>query len=497
MTSEFSAATRRAPASRSAKLALLLLFAGAAVAMVCTLLARLPLMKSPYQLDSVEGDMIYVSSLAEQGRLLYPNPNEIPSIFNAYGPVTDYLMSLVLRAQGIGFAGSRALVLAWTVATAALIAVYLAEYSGCLLLGITFAMAWLANLHVSSWFYLARVDLIGIGLSTAGLVLFALRPQKWYWSVPFFVAAWFTKITLIAAAIACFTYLIYQRKYRVAAYYAASGLGLGLCALWAVEHYLGGWYLFDMFMGHRNPYHLSRALHFIGSSALHAWPFVALSVIYAAVCLYTRRFSLPVVYLLACSLTAFSSTSVTADTNHLLEWITAAYLCAGAAYADFFRSSRFPSVRLLCTLIVTASLMLEAATLKFHEARMESDLQLGTECSRAYSFIRDHGNAILSDDIGAVALAGKQPLAVDIDEYRYHGLSDEVLDNLLRNRGADVIALRKTVEEIKTTRERGRGWSTEALDLIQRNYQVSATFNCADISVVYEPRRSPAPDTTH
>lgn len=497
VTSEFSAATRRAPASRSAKLASLLLFAAAAVAIVCTLLARLPLMKSPYQLDSVEGDMIYVSSLAAQGRPLYPNPNQIPSIFSPYGPVTYYLMSVVLRAQGIGFAGSRALVLAWTVATAALIALYLAKYSGSWLLGITFGMAWLANLHVSSWFYLARVDLIGIGLSTAGLVLFALRPQRWYWSVPLFVVAWFTKITLIAAAIACFTYLIYQRKYRVAAYYAAYGLGLGLCALWAVEHYLGGWYLFDMFMGHRTPYHLTRALHFIGSAALHAWPFVTLSVIYAAVCLYTRRFSLPVAYLLICSFTIFSASSIAADTNHILEWVTAAYLCAGEAYAELFRADRFPLGRLLFAATATAILVTQAVTVRFREARMESDLSLGTECSRAYAFIRDHGSNVLSSDSGAMAIAGKQPLAVDIDDYRYHGLSDEVLGNLLQRRGADVIALRNPVEEMMATPEPRRAWSTEALDLIQRNYQVSATFNCAYISVVYEPRRPPAPDTTH
>ena len=184
VTGELSAATRRPPASRSAKLTLALLFAGAAVAMVCTLLARLPLMKSPYQLDSVEGDVIYVGSLAAQGRPLYPNPNQIPSIVSIYGPVTYYLVAMVLRTQGIGFAGSRALVLAWTIATAGLIALYLAKYSGSWLLGITFGMAWLANLHVSSWFYLTRVDLIGIGLSTAGLVLFALWPRRWYWSVP-------------------------------------------------------------------------------------------------------------------------------------------------------------------------------------------------------------------------------------------------------------------------------------------------------------------------
>ena len=252
-----------------------------------------------------------------------------------------------------------------------------------------------------------------------------------------------------------------------------------------------------MFMGHRNPYHLARVLHFIGSAALHAWPFVALSVIYAAVCLYTRRFSLPVAYLLVCSFTVFSASSVTADTNHILEWVTAAYLCAGEAYAELFRADRLPLGRLLFAAAAIAILITQAVTVRFREARMESDLSLGTECSRAYAFIGDHGSNVLSSDSGAVAIAGKQPLAVDLDEYRYHGLSDEMMDNFLQRRGADVIALRNPVEKTMATPERGRGWSTQALELIQQNYQVSATFNCADIRVVYEPKPLPAPDATH
>lgn len=486
-------ATRRAPALQSAKLALLMLLAGASAALTCALLARLPLLKTPYQLDSVEGDIIYVSSLAAHGRPLYPNPNQIPSVFSAYGPVPYYLISLVSHAHTMGYAAARALVLGWALATAVLIALYLAGYSGSRLLGITFAIAWLANLHVSSWFYLARVDLIGIGLSIAGLVLFALRPQKWYWSVPFFVAAWFTKITLIAAALACFVDLLYHRRYRIAAYYAASGLGLGLCVLWAVERHLGGWYLFDMFSGHRNAYQLTRTIHFIGSAVLHAWPFAALSVVYTAVCLYTRRFSLVVVYLLACSVTVFSSSSMTADTNHLLEWITALYLCAGEAYSSLFESERSPLLPIAFAAIVAVSLTIQATKIRFQEARMESDLRLGTECGRAYTFIREHGRSILSDDVGAIAISGKQPLAIDVDEYRYHGLTDEKVTRLLRERGADVIALRNSAEQTLATPEQGRAWSNEALDLIQQNYQVAATFNCSDISVVYEPRSSSSP----
>lgn len=497
ITTELTAPRRWASRWRSQRLAILLLFVSGSIGVLCAFHARVPLMKSPYQLDAVEGDNLYSSSLALQGRPLYTNPDRIPSVFSPYGPVSYYLMSLALRISGVQYEGLRVLVLGFALATAALIAIYLADYSGSWLLGVSFGMVWLSNLHVSSWFYLARVDLIGIGFSVGGLVLFGLRSKKWYYSVPFFVAAWFTKITLIAAPVACLIDLLYQRRYRAAAYYAVSGTALGLCALWAVERYLGGAYLFEMFFGHRTPYELTRFLHFVGSAALHALPFVVLSVIYALVCLRTRRFSLALAYLLICSFTVFSSTSAGADTNHALEWITAAYLCAGEAYASLFAGNRFALGRLLFAVIVAAILIAEARTVGFHEARMESDLQIGPGCSQAYSYVREHGRNILSADPGAVAIAGKQALVLDLNSYRFHGLSDEVLEDLLRHRRADIIALRAPVEEIMSAPRFAQLWSRGALDLIQQNYELSATFDCVYLSAMYEPRRQVPAEATH
>ena len=103
---------------------------------------------------------------------------------------------------------------------------------------------------------------------------------------------------------------------------------------------------------------------------------------------------------------------------------------------------------------------------------------------------REHGRNILSADPGAVAIAGKQALVLDLNSYRFHGLSDQVLEDLLRHRRADIIARANRQKEINVSAPRfAQLWSRGALDLIQQNYELSATFDCVYLSAMYEPRR--------
>ena len=86
ITTELTAPRRWASRWRSQRLAILLLFVSGSIGVLCAFHARVPLMKSPYQLDAVEGDNLYSSSLALQGRPLYTYRNRIPSVFSPYGP---------------------------------------------------------------------------------------------------------------------------------------------------------------------------------------------------------------------------------------------------------------------------------------------------------------------------------------------------------------------------------------------------------------------------
>ncbi len=203
---------------------------GCALYMLLFLYHGLCLVLFPFDVDNSEAYLVYQGQRLAEGSFLYKPLNQEPYLVDNYPPLYPMLLALGFEITGPNFHWPRALSLAATVLTAALLGFWTCRRTR------NPAASWLAGLlylsfyHVYDWGALARVDAVGVALALAGLVLFEAR-RSWKAALPLFVLALFTRQTLLAAPLAVAATLAgtSQRKNTL---YFLGGLAGGTAALY-------------------------------------------------------------------------------------------------------------------------------------------------------------------------------------------------------------------------------------------------------------------------
>jgi hypothetical protein len=348
---------------------------------------------------------------------------------------------------------------------------------------------------VYPWFYMLKADLTGLALTLGGLFVFVTLPRRWYLSLPFFILAIFCKYTLVAAPGACFWYAISKKDWKKAGLLAGSLTAFIVLGFAWEQHQSGGWFAFHLFRTHPQPYSLTQAWELLEPVLrTHAVLFVmALGVI--ALDWRRRTFSLPSIYLLLCAVTALTAGKIGAAENHFLELLAAICLCAALSYQWLIQQSSGAAG----LAVVTATLaFLTLTTTPFRFAKPIVPL---VGCGRAYSDVKTgEGEKILSENVGALVLAGK-PVLVS-DPFVYSWMADQAswpeaeLERMVRSHYFDSILLGDAVDmrgpssgTIWTTPHR---WSPAVLDAIAQNYQLEKQFECADAAYLYVPKADSA-----
>jgi len=461
----------------------------AALGCLVTLLNVVRAVPLPFEFDLGEGALLGVGVRVAHGLPIFPPATGLPYIINPYGPLPYYLAGLCVKLFGVSFTAPRILVAVSGIWCAALIALLVRHGGGAPHVSLGFGLLYLSSPVIATWLFRFRVDLIGLAISLTGLWVFA-KSRRWYLSIPFFVAALFCKFLLFSAPLACFLYAVLRRETRKASWFATSSLAVGaLTFLWA-QRETGGWFAFHtVWASAGHAYSLSTAI-----SSLHneLAPEYFLVVCALALVYYRRsrpELSLPLVYVGVAFLTSLAVGKEGGDSNYFLEWQAALCWCAGIAYSYLRTSSDLQNV--VSTLMPAAL----AAMVGLNLHRPTSAMRDFPECGQAYEYVKDYpGGRILSENPGAVVLAGKLSLVLEpflwTREVVAKGWPDSEIVGLLRSRQIDLVVLGGDVKDplYRTLQTR---WPNSVMDAVEQNYRLVHTFNCADAGVLYRPGTPP------
>ena len=439
----------------------------------------------PYQIDYGEGLMLEGALSLKQGRPLYPAPSGIPVVIHVYGPLAYAVTATTQRLGHVSFTPGRVLILLCALTVSAFIASLLRRWIGSLRIALAFGLILLTLPAFRFWTYLLRADLIGIAISVSGLALFVLKPRSKHWSVLFFAAALFCKYSLLAAPLAVFLHLLVTRQLRDAARFAVL-LGLVCVAAFAaLQIKTGGEFAFHMFSTHPDPYSLAQFAALTALVWLSAPVVTSLALFHVLRKLRSGAPDIPALYFITAFITSLTAGKLGSTTNHFLEWMVAACLCAGMGYAGLksHHPRRVP--------LITVALILSIASGVFMQSRPAhqpySEL---SECAGIYDYIASTNSShILSQSLGPLLLPGKPVLLTDPFVYGQlveHGKwSDSTLIRLVNEHYFDIILT--TVDPAQIHADDPDIWPASLLDAMGRHYRVVKKFHCRDSSVILEP----------
>jgi nucleotide-binding universal stress UspA family protein len=196
----------------------------------------------------------------------------------------------------------------------------------------------------------------------------------------------------------------------------------------------------------------------------------------------------PCIYLGTTLLCSLMVGKVGAATNYFLEWHAALCLCGGMAY-HLLRTNA--DERNTVWVLVPAAL---AALVMVNIHRPNPPAEV-SGCGQAYAYVKAYrGTRILSENVGAVVMAGKRLLIVDPFAWTHAVLTGELSDaevvQMIRSRQADLIVLGSDVEELKSDPEQFK-WPRSVVDAIDGNYRLTNSFACQDARFTYQPRPQP------
>lgn len=476
---------------RFARLSLLVLSTAAAACAVWALVTVVQRAELPYQLDYEEGNILNAAVCLTHGLSPYPNPHVLPSVINPYGPVLYLLEAALVKIFGLTFFPGRLLVIISGIAAAALIAsiirrenssagvspaVARASCPSSLAAAIAFGSLFLCSPFVQFWWPLLRVDLLGLALTLAGLALFLREPRRAWTTAALLIAAIYTKHTLLAAPAACFVWAILNQQQKAAIRLLIACVTFGAIVFAAGEVFTHGVLAFALFRTHPDPYRWSEY-----PSALRQVAEVnPLLVILAAALLIgdlrQKKLSLPLLYLIFSAVAVLTIGKAGSNSNHLLELIAALCLAAGAGFKYLLDLN---GVRLLIPL--TLALLISYLTVD--HARHLAFEPRNSACDQIVGLIRQQpGPYILSENTGAVVLAGKSPLISNPFVYtqlvKYAGWPDNQLVNMLQSRQVPLVLIDQSRRQL---------WSKPVMDTLHRNYHVSGLYDCRYAGLAFVP----------
>jgi hypothetical protein len=467
---------------------MLLLVVSAAAFLAILQTARL--VGSPYEIDYGEGLLLEGAMRVRHSQPLYSDPFRFPVVLHVYGPVAYAAAALIMPGGSPSFTAGRVLIFACAIALSFLIACLVRKWSGSWSIGWSFGLLLLSLPAFRFWLYLLRADLIGVVLSMVGITLYLMHPKYKWWSVPFFALAIFCKYTLIAAPLAVCAHLVANRKVREVGKFVA-GLGaVCLAGFAALQRATGGWFAFHMFATHPDRYSVIQYFALAGVVLGSAPVVTALALWCAGRDFRSRTWAFPPLYLVMSSLTSLTAGKLGSTTNHFVEWMVAACLCAGLGYSTVI--TKYATKALPLTLILGASALVGTIVQNRENLQPTENLK---DCGQAYRFVaKSPASHVFSENLGVLLLAGKPVLVSDPFVYlqsTQHGLRpDKQMEKLVNAKYFDLIVMSDDPAAGKSRNPEvwpEEVWPEELADAIGRNYQSVATFTCRYAGTMMEP----------
>jgi hypothetical protein len=191
-----------------------------------------------------------------------------------------------------------------------------------------------------------------------------------------------------------------------------------------------------------------------------------------------RMTALPLIYLAFCLATALTIGKAGSNFNHVLELIAA--LCMGAG-TGWQYVAKLQGVRQLVTLAIAGLIVF----LTVDQSRALAFEPRSSACEEVIGIIRQQpGSLVLSENTGAVVMAGKTPLISNTFVYtqlvKYGGWSDRELVEMLNS---------KSVPMVLMDAGRRQLWSREVIGALYANYRLQGKCDCRYAGLRFIPKQ--------
>ncbi|MGH2351669.1 MAG: ArnT family glycosyltransferase [Chloroflexota bacterium] len=290
----------------------------------------------PYQIDYGEMPELNRAWRLARGQPIYVDWSSPPYQMANYPPLYPVVAAAGVAFQGTQFFTGRLISLASTLATGAALAVTIWALHGGRRAAVIGGLLYFVAHPVWNWGALQRVDSFAVAWELAGVAVFAagwLRSgRRWaLWAtVPLFLAAVYSRQTVVAGALACYGYLLIRRPRLglvVLAIYAAAGLVL----LGVLQAATAGQFWRHIVDGNLNRWNWERVdTYWQPFQRLLHWtfPFATIAVLLGAT---RRQPQIPLLYLIASAATTLTIGKIGSNVNYLLQLWAALALMTGLA----------------------------------------------------------------------------------------------------------------------------------------------------------------------
>ena len=403
----------------------------------------------PFQFDESEGMIAAETMLLDRGNDIYLKPT--PTLFVAapYPPLY-YLLTWPVQhlvGQQPSFKIGRALSIFATIVSGVAIFGLAATLSGSLFAGALAAAMWWALGLVAFWGSLVKPDLLALTFGLLGLLWLLARPPAQVWAaLPFFIAAFYTKQTAIAAGVAAAAWLLIVRP-KTGVWFSALLFACAALPAVALNILTDGGYFYHMFTIHDLPWFADRfrdfALGFIGTYGVFLLPGMA-AIVAASTWWVARRVKgasgepetsdgalLLLIYFGLSLVAATGAGTFGGNHNHFLEWAAASCVGLGVGAGLALRLRAWQG-KLACALL--ALLMLTQVPGLFNTPRWLG-LQLRVPpdsytqgMNNVFQYVTNNSGEAYSDNVGLLLLAHKKLWSTDPFTQKhatYYGRWDE------------------------------------------------------------------------
>ena len=359
----------------------------------------------PYEIGYGEGGLLHTALRVAHGGGAYSPTQELPYVPNVYGPLYPYAWSLFARWCGASWWPGR--LIATLAAVAVSVCLYLAvravtkdRWAGVIAVAL-FVSSW----PMRTWVGLARVDLPAVALAMTGVLLTTgRRPWLQWLGVVCFIAAVFTKQSMVAAPVAVCVWYAARREWRLSVTRSGAWAAASLATFLVLNLVTRGAAWREMVMGNVNPWHLAVARQYFAEYVRHEGYGVMLGLTAALVLMADSSVALFGLYAAAAGLVAVSVGKDGSDVNYFIE--TAAVVAVLCGFG-LYRRGLFPTTdrRALIAWLLACALLAPGLKATIYEARHVRDDE---NCARAVELaVANAPGPVFGDALGAVIRAGK------------------------------------------------------------------------------------------
>jgi hypothetical protein len=441
-----------------------------------------------YPLDYGEAPLVDQAMRLAAGQSIYrPDLSSPPYTISNYPPLYPLSMVPFVKLFGPSFWVGRVISLLSTLASAAFLALIVYVHSqDRLAAGIT-GLLLLSIPYVVGWSPLARVDMLALALTTAGLYVVTRWPTTWRGVIVaalLLVAAIYTRQSSgLAAPLAAFVWLLTQDRRQA---FRLAGLvgGIGLALFLVLNMLTQGGFFYNIVTANVNEFDVEtvkRAWRDLREAA-------SILLIIGGVSLFlaprrVKTWSLLIPYLIGACLSAATIGKIGSNVNYLLDLSAALTLAAGALLAWSRERLWLRTLMLILLTLQVGQLM--RTTLDDPVESMKWRVQPGKELDDLEWIVETADDPVLADEfMGMLTLQNRslyiQPF--EVTQLANAGLWDQTdLLTGIRNREFPIILVHHFMG-YPVYKER---WTPQMLSAIAENY--AATDFLAQ-TVVFRPR---------